>query len=254
MQQLRSDRTARRANRPMVAVSEHTRDHCAVLLRVESNESTKGRSLATAKSLFATRCADHALRQHMLRHAGKKYKCGLPGCPTILRTATELKSHRRLVHENIEKQYSCSDCSYAAKTITQLRRHRVRHEDSANVEQIQMHSCTYKGCNFKTRLNSNLRRHVRLHTGDKPYQCRHCPYASYTLENLRKHILSTNLHPGKTIYECEFCKKKKEKQMDPFCTNFAKELRAHLLEAHADDFPTPNDANNYTNNIFRSNQ
>lgn len=64
----------------------------------------------------------HALRQHMLRHAGKKYKCGLPGCPTILRTATELKTHRKLVHDNIEKQHSCPDCSYAAKTKTQLRR------------------------------------------------------------------------------------------------------------------------------------
>lgn len=64
----------------------------------------------------------HALRQHILRHAGKKYKCGLPGCPTILRTESELKNHRRLVHDNIEKQYPCPNCSYAAKTKTQLRR------------------------------------------------------------------------------------------------------------------------------------
>lgn len=72
-------------------------------------------------------------------------------------------------------------------------------------------------------------------------------------ENLRKHILSTNLHPGKTIYECNFCEKKTEEETDAFCTNFAKELRAHLLEAHGEDFPTPNDANNYTNNIFKLN-
>ncbi|XP_011693666.1 PREDICTED: zinc finger protein 845-like isoform X1 [Wasmannia auropunctata] len=223
--------------------------------------STSSKSLdktGRRRSFICSHCKEgfytkHALRQHMLRHAGKKYKCGLPGCPTILRTATELKTHRRLVHDNIEKQYSCPDCSYAAKTKTQLRRHRIRHEDSANAEKVQIHSCTYKGCNFKTKLGSNLRRHVRLHTGAKPYKCRHCPYASNTLENLRKHILSTNLHPGKTIYECDFCKKKKEKETDPFCTNFAKELRAHLLEVHAEDFPTPNDANNYTNNIFRPN-
>jgi len=41
--------------------------------------------------------------------------------------------------------------------------------------------------------------------------------------------------------------------MEPFGTNFAKQLRAHLLEAHVEDFPTPNDATNYTNNIFNPN-
>ncbi|XP_029675420.1 zinc finger protein 845 [Formica exsecta] len=192
----------------------------------------------------------HALRQHILRHAGKKYKCGLPGCPTILRTASELKSHRRLVHDNIEKQYPCPNCSYSAKTKTQLRRHRTRHDDSTNAENIQTHSCTYDSCNFKTKISSHLRRHMRLHTGSKPYKCRHCSYASNTLENLRKHILSTNLHPGKTIYACDFCKGKTSK---PFCTNFSKELRAHLLEAHAKDFPTPNDANTYVLGIFSAN-
>ncbi|XP_015605331.1 zinc finger protein 90 homolog isoform X2 [Cephus cinctus] len=66
----------------------------------------------------------HALRQHMLRHAGKRFKCGLPGCPTILRTAAELRSHRLLVHETSaqDRKYTCSVCPYAAKTSIQLRR------------------------------------------------------------------------------------------------------------------------------------
>lgn len=66
----------------------------------------------------------HSLRQHMLRHAGKKYKCGLPGCPTVLRTASELRSHVSLVHDAnpSTRRYKCTDCPYAAKTRTQLRR------------------------------------------------------------------------------------------------------------------------------------
>lgn len=63
-------------------------------------------------------------------------------------------------------------------------------------------------------------------------------------------MLSTNLHPGKTIYECNFCD---AAATNPFRTNFAKELRAHLLQAHAEDFPTPDRANKYVLEIFSVN-
>ncbi|XP_023290103.1 zinc finger protein 836 [Orussus abietinus] len=191
----------------------------------------------------------HALRQHMLRHAGKKYKCGLPGCPTVLRTASELRSHRLLVHETATtgRKYRCASCPYAAKTSTQLRRHRRKHEDSEDLQATPQRICPYPNCEFRTKLGSHLRRHLRCHTGNKPYRCRHCSYASNNLENLRKHVLSTNLHPGKSIYECSSCI---SSERTPFCTNFAKELRAHLLEAHPQEFPTPGHAARHVSRIF----
>ncbi|KOC66596.1 Zinc finger protein 99 [Habropoda laboriosa] len=213
-------------------------------------ESGRKRSFACSEcsNAFYTK---HALRQHMLRHAGKKYKCGLPGCPTVLRTASELRSHRSLVHDSTpsDRRYKCSDCFYAAKTKTQLRRHRARHDDPGGVTRAatDLRTCPYAGCAFKTKLASHLQRHVRLHTGTKPYKCRHCAYASNNLENLRKHVLSTNLHPGKTIYECDVCQ---GENVEPFRTNFAKELRAHLLETHNEAFPTPGHANDYVFGIF----
>ncbi|XP_076180238.1 uncharacterized protein LOC143153187 [Ptiloglossa arizonensis] len=217
---------------------------------VWSDESGRKRSFVCSEcnNAFYTK---HALRQHMLRHAGKKYKCGLPGCPTVLRTASELRSHRSLVHDSpaSDRQYRCSDCNYAAKTKTQLRRHRARHDDPASAMKSELRACPYSGCAFKTKLASHLQRHVRLHTGTKPYKCRHCAYASNNLENLRKHVLSTNLHPGKTIYECDVCR---GKNLEPFRTNFAKELRAHLTESHAEVFPTPGHANDYVLGIFEA--
>ncbi|CAL7950796.1 unnamed protein product [Xylocopa violacea] len=213
-----------------------------------SDESGRKRSFACSEcnNAFYTK---HALRQHMLRHAGKKYKCGLPGCPTVLRTASELRSHRSLVHDSTpsNRRYKCSDCSYAAKTKTQLRRHRGRHDADGGPAKSEQRTCPYSGCAFKTKLASHLQRHVRLHTGTKPYKCRYCTYASNNLENLRKHVLSTSLHPGKTIYECDVCQ---GGDREPFRTNFAKELRAHLLDAHGDAFPTPGHANDYVFGIF----
>ncbi|KAG8037361.1 hypothetical protein G9C98_005571 [Cotesia typhae] len=66
-------------------------------------------------------------------------------------------------------------------------------------------------------------------------------------ENLRKHVLSTRLHPGKTIYECEKCK---IKGSDIYVTNFSKELRAHLVSEHSEEFPTAGHANSYVAGMF----
>ncbi|KAJ8676546.1 hypothetical protein QAD02_012333 [Eretmocerus hayati] len=64
-------------------------------------------------------------------------------------------------------------------------------------------------------------------------------------ENLRKHVLSTKKHEGKTIYQCESCPSDNAYQ-----TNFSKELRAHLLDAHPDVYPTSNIASRYIASIF----
>ncbi|XP_020286074.1 zinc finger protein 729 isoform X2 [Pseudomyrmex gracilis] len=210
----------------------------------KSSESSKLDKTGRARTFICGECGEafytkHCLRQHILRHAGKKFKCGQPGCPTVLRTKNELNKHQMLVHDTIKKEiHNCTECLYFAKTRQDLTRHKLRMHT-----QKQTFSCTYdEHCSYKGKSESHVKRHLRTHEVQKKYKCRFCDYACNISENLRKHILCTNLHPGMTVYECNLCDKR---TTNPFETNFAKELCAHLLKAHSEMFQSPFEANRY---------
>lgn len=83
---------------------------------------------------------------------------------------------------------------------------------------------------------------MRQHTGEKPYSCPHCNFHSTTWENLRKHILKTDKHAGKFVFECSECKeeklagdskeKREKKQKKIFKTNSYQEFQKHLKNHH----------------------
>ncbi|KAK5644831.1 hypothetical protein RI129_006131 [Pyrocoelia pectoralis] len=176
------------------------------------------------------------LQQHMMRHTGKSIKCHHSGCTFSARFPAELKTH--LPTHSDDKPFSCDRCDYHGKTKQQLERHMTMHQDSKKYQCPQ--------CTFSSRLASHLKRHLRLHTGAKPFVCPHCNYCCNNLENLRKHVLLTNKHPGKSIYECKFCRS------DSFETNFAKDFKIHLLTEHPDTFVSGKEAATYIAGIYEA--
>lgn len=64
----------------------------------------------------------------------------------------------------------------------------------------KMHQCPF--CQYSTAVLTNLNRHVRTHTGEKPFACPHCPYTCTQKENLKTHIRT---HTGEKPYACPYC-------------------------------------------------
>ena len=55
-------------------------------------------------------------------------------------------------------------------------------------------------CSFSTHRSSNLIRHMRIHTDEKPFSCHLCPRTFRTNTLLRNHI---NTHTGVKPYKCD---------------------------------------------------
>ncbi|XP_061175186.1 zinc finger protein 845-like [Saccostrea echinata] len=181
-------------------------DFCGNTFNTKSNLNTHVRlKHSTVRPFECNICnKKYALRtllnQHVrFQHCNERpVSCNI--CGKGFRTKSQLQKHS---YSHRENTIDCEACEHKSWTMEGYKIHLVAtHPELAMEKKIHHYTCQY--CNRKFAVLHQYKRHLAIHTGQKPHKCNHCDYACSSLGTLNSHIKRVH-NPSSRIFQCNFC-------------------------------------------------
>ena len=137
-------------------------------------------------------------------------------CPRKFTHLAHLKRHAR-AHQEQQQFSSGSFTSHASGS-------HLTYQQQANSVEPKPFACPY--CPLRFKYTGDVKRHVRVHTGEKPYVCGYCGMRFTQSNTLKQH---ERTHTGERPYACHKCDMK-------FTQSGS--LKYHLAHRHPQDVQT----------------
>lgn len=156
-----------------------------------------GRRFETYNSLAKHRSRLHAAEKPLRKECSR--------CGKVYLDPKALKQHVRQVHERSAQLHCTAGCEFIFSSKYALGRH-VREVHNRRQE----HTCLH--CSKQFTQHSNLKQHMLIHIGAKPFPCRDCKSAFTTKQCLQVHYRKVHRYR-----DSEMPPIRRDKTLDEYC-------------------------------------